>query len=333
MTVEKTCTWNHRQATSDDLKHFVALINAYAQYHYGANRMSEGEMSSAFDKEGERQRRDMEVWFDERQEMQAFVGLWNCQWPAGWDVWLDAAIHPDMQDAGPLWDGLLAWSEMQASKLIQPKESASGIVCGSRVLSSDPVAQSVYRSRGYQRGITETLMRADLASNRLEKPVWPEGIACRTLDLETDLEAYAIALDESFQEEAGYIPLAHDEAIRERREEFESFGEYYEPELWLVAVDGKKIVGSVGSFLNHGGDKERSYLYHVFVLPAWRGRGIATALLRKSFQLVHRRGCRFAELHVNSQNETGALELYRGVGMRPIWHQHLYEKVLPPVEV
>jgi len=328
MTVENTCKWSHRQATSNDLQQFVALINAYSQHHYGSNRVGASEMSGGFNEQGSRRRRDMEVWFDLNHEMKAFVGLWRGQWPAHWDVWLDATVHPDEENPQLLWEKLLTWSERQALKLFHPTEGTSGIVCGSRVLSSDQVAQAIYAARGYERGITETLMRAVLECSTPEEPSWPAGITCRALNLETDLEAYALALDESFREEASYIPLEPEEAIRTRREEFASFGDYYEPELWLAALDGDQIVGSVGSFLNHGGDKERSYLYHVFVRPNWRGRGIATALLRKSFQLVHSRGCKFAELHVNSQNETGALELYRGVGMEAVWHQYLFAKVL-----
>jgi ribosomal protein S18 acetylase RimI-like enzyme len=52
-----------------------------------------------------------------------------------------------------------------------------------------------------------------------------------------------------------------------------------------------------------------------------RHRGIAAALLRHTFLALRERGCRMAELHVDSENTTGALELYRSVGMRPVWHQ------------
>ena len=38
------------------------------------------------------------------------------------------------------------------------------------------------------------------------------------------------------------------------------------------------------------------------------------------------------EFHVDSENLTWALQLYRGVGMKPLWHQHLFEKMLPPTE-
>jgi len=73
-----------------------------------------------------------------------------------------------------------------------------------------------------------------------------------------------------------------------------------------------------------------SYIYHVFVRPAWRHRGIAAALLRHAFLALCDRGCRMAELHVDSENTTGALELYRSVGMRPVWHQWDLERRAHP---
>jgi len=105
------------------------------------------------------------------------------------------------------------------------------------------------------------------------------------------------------------------------------------PDLWFVALDGDTIVGSVGSFLDYGNVRGRCYLYHVFVRRAWRNRRIASTLLHTAFRALHERGGRTIELHVDSDNMTYGLELYRGLGMRPVWHQHLYEKMVPtPVQ-
>ena len=173
-------------------------------------------------------------------------------------------------------------------------------------------------------------MHAALDGNAPTMPELPEGIEARTLDLDRDLESYALAYGEAFRDHWGHVELPGEELVRRKRSEFRSWGEFYRPELWFVAVEGGEIVGGVGSFASHGGDPKRSYLYNVFVRRSWRNRGIATALLRKAFLTLYRAGWRSVELHVDSENLTWALDLYRGVGMRPLWHQHLYEKRLPP---
>lgn len=321
----------HRPAVKSDSREIIDLINAYTRHHYGADRLGEHELDGGFNETGKLRRHNMEAWRDSDGGLQAFAGFWRCQWPARWDLWLDVTVRPEARDRARLWDAVLGWSEGHARAMAESADSKAGILCGSRVLGSDETALSVYRSRGFEHTMTETLMQTELIGASLQAPRWPDGVVCRTLNLDTDLERYAVGLDESFQEEGGYIPLSPEEAVAARRDEFKSFGDEYVPELWFVAVDGHEIVGGVGSFPSCGGNRERSYLYHVFVRPAWRGRGIATALLRTSFQAVRRRGCRFAELHVNSRNSTGALDLYRAVGMEPVWHQDLYEKAVPIV--
>jgi mycothiol synthase len=51
------------------------------------------------------------------------------------------------------------------------------------------------------------------------------------------------------------------------------------------------------------------------VRPEMEGRGIGSALLRSALSDLSRRGMRIAELNVDSQNESGAVHLYRKVGM------------------
>ena len=49
--------------------------------------------------------------------------------------------------------------------------------------------------------------------------------------------------------------------------------------------------------------------------PAWRGKGVAKALLYRTFAEFWRRGTTRVTLDVDSQNATGAVALYERVGM------------------
>jgi len=60
--------------------------------------------------------------------------------------------------------------------------------------------------------------------------------------------------------------------------------------------------------------------------PAWRGRGLAKALLLHSFREFHQRGKRRVGLGVDSQNATGATRLYEGIGMVVDSEQVVWEK-------
>ena len=57
------------------------------------------------------------------------------------------------------------------------------------------------------------------------------------------------------------------------------------------------------------------YVGAIGVRPAWRGKGLAKALLRRTFAEFWRRGITRVTLDVDSQNETGAVRVYERVGM------------------
>jgi len=66
----------------------------------------------------------------------------------------------------------------------------------------------------------------------------------------------------------------------------------------------------------------------VAVRPAWRGRGIAKALLLRSFEGFGALGVGSVLLNVDSENPTGATRLYEKAGMRERRSFHLFEKQL-----
>ncbi|MGA8487470.1 MAG: GNAT family N-acetyltransferase, partial [Gaiella sp.] len=60
----------------------------------------------------------------------------------------------------------------------------------------------------------------------------------------------------------------------------------------------------------------------------WRRRGLARALLLESFGLFRSIGRRRAALGVDSENTTGAIALYEGVGMRATSRSDTWERAL-----
>lgn len=59
------------------------------------------------------------------------------------------------------------------------------------------------------------------------------------------------------------------------------------------------------------------YLEDLFVLPAWRGRGVGTALLSHLARLAVERGCGRMEWSVLDWNDA-AIRVYRKIGARPM---------------
>jgi ribosomal-protein-alanine acetyltransferase len=91
----------------------------------------------------------------------------------------------------------------------------------------------------------------------------------------------------------------------------ELFQEYasISPKLFLVAVMGRSIAGySIACVQRHAAE-----LASIAVLPAYRGRGVATSLLKATLRKVRRQGAAAMWLMVRPDNRTG-IGLYRKFG-------------------
>jgi len=321
--------WQARRASSGDAEAVESLINAHSRHHYGEDRVGLDEVLSWFASPGVPQD-DTRCWQRRDGTMIAYAQVYRPEFPSGWDALHDATVLPSAAGETALWDDIFAWSDRHQWAVQQAHRGAgTGLCCGARVHEKDAAKRRQYESRGFRHVRDETLMRVDLFDEALVDFDVPEGIRVRRLDPAMDMEGYSLAYGEAFRDHWGYVDLPQDEWLRRKKAEFESWGKMYVPELWFVALDGDTVVGSAGSFLDYGNVTGRCYMYHVFVRRAWRNRRIANALLRTAFRSLRERGGRTAELHVDSENMTHGLELYRGLGMRPVWHQFLYEKTVP----
>lgn len=83
--------------------------------------------------------------------------------------------------------------------------------------------------------------------------------------------------------------------------------------LWLVAVDGERVAGYVGSQTV----MEESDMMNVAVHPDYRKQGIATALIVGLVEELHKRGSRCLTLEVRASNET-AISVYRKLEFREV---------------
>jgi mycothiol synthase len=103
----------------------------------------------------------------------------------------------------------------------------------------------------------------------------------------------------------------------------------YDPSLWWVAFDDAELVGfAIAKVQLDSEDREHGYVGDLGVRTQWRGRGLAAALLTRSFIAFRDRGLGYVSLDVDAENTTGAVRLYTGVGMeqRPsftIWSRAL----------
>src|SRR5262249_41638347 len=137
----------------------------------------------------------------------------------------------------------------------------------------------------------------------------PEGIRIRPFELGRDDRGVYEAFEESFQDHWGHVTRPYEEWHEHRIGARE-----FDPSLWLVGGEGDQVHGALAGWVMGG----EGLVGTLGVRRAWRGRGIAFALLTRSFGVFAGRGLPAVSLFVDGQNPTGATRLYEKAGMRVI---------------
>lgn len=219
-----------------------------------------------------------------------------------------ARVHPDHRGRG-VGAAMLDWIERRATASETPK-------LYNAVPSSDARARALLRRRGYAHVRTFWHMQIDLGAPAAAKP--PDGIALRPYRHDADARAVYDALEEAFQDHWGHEPYPFDLHVEQMSR--------VDPRIAPLATQADEVAGvAVGRIVEDVG-----WIDVVGVRRAWRGRGIAKALLLRSFEGFAGIGVGSVRLNVDSENPTGATRLYESVGMRERRSFHVFEKRLRP---
>jgi mycothiol synthase len=221
-------------------------------------------------------------------------------------------VHPDRFGTG-IGTALLSWTqEVAASRQSSPKRMHS------TASVRDDAATTLLRSHGFQRVRSSWDMELVLSGDE-RRPSPPAGITLRSFATGRDERALYAANQDTFVDHFDH-----------RSQTFELFAsdwwgsEEFDPTLVWFAEERDDVAGYVAALAFEA----EGYIASVGVRKRWRGRGIATCLLRQAFAELAERGLRLVSLSVDSENETGAVELYRKLGMSVRLETLVWEKEL-----
>lgn len=144
--------------------------------------------------------------------------------------------------------------------------------------------------------------------------VLPAGIEVRPTGPEHRLQV-ARAMHEAFLDHRAWPAFTEEQLERGLDHPLRG-----QSDIWQVAWDGDEVVGGVLGFIdeneNRAFGRRRGYTEQIFTRRAWRGRGIASALIGRNLRILRERGMTEAGLSVDTENPTGALRLYERHGFR-----------------
>jgi mycothiol synthase len=182
-----------------------------------------------------------------------------------------------------------------------------------------PECSGFLERRGFRVESSYWQMRVDDLA-RQEPARWPHGIECRPFaDPARDAPRWAQLIHATFNEHAtaeGIVQQLSEEGVL--------------PGGYFFAVDRETglEVGTTRSRIDYIGGEPVGYVGTVGVLPGYRGRGIAEALVRHTLQFLASHGMTSATLFVESQN-TAARKLYTKMGWRAVYRTDHYWRRMP----
>lgn len=148
----------------------------------------------------------------------------------------------------------------------------------------------------------------------------PPGISITPFAPGADERTLYEVSESAFADHWGHRPTPYDSFVSAFYE-----AEDWDPSLAFLARSDGRAVGELVALEF----QDLGYVASVGVERPWRGRGIARALLMRAFGELAARGQRRVELTVDATNPTGAVALYRRVGMAVRSETHIFEKPSP----
>ena len=219
----------------------------------------------------------------------------------------DGYVHPDFTGRGIGAEILRLTEEWARERGMERVHNGT--------LHADERALALLAASGYAFVRAFLRMEIELAEEP-RAPTVPAGLTVAPATPADDAAVHA-AVQEAFEDHWEHAPTPLDAWLRRR--------EGSDRSLWFVARDGDEVAGAGVNDLERFGV---GWIGTVGVRRAWRGRGLAQALLLASFGEFFRRGQRRVQLGVDASNPTGAVAVYERVGMREVFRADVFEKRL-----
>ena len=170
----------------------------------------------------------------------------------------------------------------------------------------------------------------ELGSNP-QLPVLPEGIKVTTIDINTELKAALLALDDGFKDHWGHVDRPIDDRLVEWQHYLQT-DKNFDPTLWFLAKSEGQIAGVIRCNPRTVEDPQMGWVFQLCVRQPWRHQGLGMALLLTAFAEFYRRGNKRVGLIVDAASPTNATRLYEKAGMHIARQTDTYEFELRPGE-
>jgi mycothiol synthase len=287
-----TASFTVRAPRLEEVERAAELLNEHARRLYGTDAQGTEEVRQYWESPDVDLAHDVLVAEGVDGSLLAYADLG--EW--GEHVWIDLRGL----ERGPL-EAVLESIEARAAE----KRPDAGLIA--HAAEEDELVRGVLDDAGY--GVIRHSFRMEIGlDGGVAEPEWPEGVSVRRFR-EGEEERMYEAHTESFGDTWLFT-----------REPFEQWSHWFvkdpsfDPTLWFFAEADGEVAGILIGRA-YPSEPGLGWVRILGVLPKYRRRGIAQALLLHAFSELARRGFDRVGLGVDAQSPTGAVRLYERVGM------------------
>ncbi len=227
---------------------------------------------------------------------------------------IDTLIHPEHRGK-EIGQTILAWIEAATCKQFTLHNNGfpKRLQMSCSIHQQDQI--DLYKNNGFSPKKYAYKMQRDLKMPIPNKP-FPQGL--QLISWQKDLDnALMLTFNKAFNKQEG-VPKMNQELWQK----FFIGVPQFRDDLTYLAMDDNTIVGFCVNWVNvdknTGSSPKEGWIEALGVIPAWRGRGLASSLLTHSLKQFAAEGLEEAGLDVDTQNPTGALRLYQNLGFTTV---------------
>jgi mycothiol synthase len=213
---------------------------------------------------------------------------------------LSGSVHPEWRRRG-VGRRLLAAQEELAAAHWQTQPDAARAVTGVNAGDDRPDVQAMVRAAGYRIRFTVVALARDTAG--ATEPALPDGLELRAVQADHHPQIHQVLQQCFAGRSLGDKARGWTDYQREIRD----------TDLWLVAWDGDRIAAVLVNERVPDGTVDTVWLA---VVPAWRRRGVAQALLQLNLRRLAAQGVTRAIIRTVQENPDRTVELYQKMGYR-----------------
>jgi mycothiol synthase len=239
-------------------------------------------------------------------------------------VYLEGRVRPDLRGRG-IGRALLGWQLARGTALHAERHPEAPAALTVEVPGAMPSLEALVRRAGLGAERWYREMQRPLTDLPATRPVHGAEVVPFTWDRDDEVRR---AHNASFTRHHG-----SSERDPEAWQALFTGQRGFRPDLSRLAVEDGVVIGYVLAYVYEADTAARGtrdvVLGQIGVLPRARGRGLASALIAEVLREATRHDCQGAALGVDTENVTGALRLYEGLGFRAVRTRVSWSRILP----